>query len=521
MRFILLPYLLIFSFLSDAKVTIPLEDKIAFLFDIKPNESAEIDALKNIEKYCEYLRKYDNLSPKARVKKVFSDIKKKYLRTYYLHSFFPDLFQQKTYNCVTGTALIAIIFEELDIPISIVKVPNHVYLIAYPKSLKIGVESTKSKGGIYQWNDYSKKLAVGYLLLIGKTSENEIQLQGVDYILKKYFYVKKNLTFENLIGIHYFNYALFKSRINSNSDALKYAKLAYELDESEQTYYITAGILTDLIAELTDDAVEIIDHLTYYYQLENTKSRQEDIESHFEFCINNALQKRDDTLYINKSILFVKRNIFDNKKKNKFLSYIELERAEWLTDQGKTKSAYEHAMIGYELDNSNKRYEKLIAYLITNELFYDNFEIDDFDSILGAKLKQFPFLEDSYRFQSLQVWLYSYAIGELFYNDEEEQGLKYFEKIEDYSENSEFIDDNLTASALSYAYGEMAAFYFRDQRTELAIKWINKAVRLNPNSKSLQRKQAYIIANKDYYKNNSYKKIQELIDIFEDIEDDD
>jgi hypothetical protein len=66
----------------------------------------------------------------------------KYLKYYKLDSFFPDIFSTKTYNCVNGTALFAIIFDEINIPYHILEVPNHVYLIAYPSTLKIGVEST-------------------------------------------------------------------------------------------------------------------------------------------------------------------------------------------------------------------------------------------------------------------------------------------------------------------------------------------------------------------------------------------
>ena len=411
MRSIFTILILSISWLGLSNDTLSLEEKINLLYEVNPNEQLEERAVKIVQEYCHYLKKFDRLAPKSRVKKVFSDIKKKHLYSYRLDTFFPDLFGRKTYNCVTGTALIAIIFDELSIPYSIVKVPNHVYLVAYPKTLKIGVESTNRKYGIYQWNDYSKRLAVNYLLTIEKVTEEDIRQNGVDLIIERYFYVESDLTFKNLIGIHFFNRALHFNKNNSNERALKYAHLANTYDKNDQSYFLKAGILTDLISETEHDDITNINYLTQYYNIENKPTRKDQIKSLFEYGIYSAFHKRDDIAFIDQSVELVNANIKDEASRNLFLSYIELERTEWLIDQAKYSKAHKSVIKGYQLDSTNKRFEKLIPFLIVNKLYDIEPDILEIDSIVEAKENEFPFLKNSYRFSKFcdaVIHLYSW-----------------------------------------------------------------------------------------------------------------
>ena len=104
---------------------------------------------------------------------------------------------------------------------------------------------------------------------------------------------------------------------------------------------------------------------------------------------------------------------------------------------------------------------------------------------------------------------YTYILGELFYDDDEKLGLIYLEKIEPFAQNEEYLEDENLTRPLALAYGQVAAYYFREREIESAIKWINKALELDPNSSSLKRKQEYIKNNADYYKNSPPREFKQ------------
>jgi len=523
MRFIFIFLFLFFTsaFPVKAADVLSLEEKIELLFDIKSNDYGKKKAVETIRNYCVYLKKYDKQSEKVRVKKVFADIKKKHLTNYRYLVFFPDLFISGVYNCVTGTALIAIIFDELKIPYSIVKVPSHVYLIAYPNSHKIGVESTKNKDGVFQWNDYSKRMAVNYLLRIEKISESDIRQNSIDVILDRHFYVSSELTFKNLIGIHYINRALELNTISVNKKALKFIEKALKFDKSEQTKLIYSSILVDLLSETESDQVEIVDYLTKYYNIENKRPQRDKVEGSFEYCIYQAFKERDDTAFINRSIAFINKNLDFEKDRDLFISSVELERSEWLMQQGQSTAAYKSALKGYQLNNTNKRFEKLISYFIADKIYDEEPDESDLDSIFDSKIMEFPFLSESFIFQSFRVICFSYLISDAFFLDDEELGKSYLKKIQPIIDQKKYTDEKDVSSALSYTYGNIASFYFREIEIEQANYWINKALELNPDSKLLNRKKAYIDNHAEYYKGYSSSKLQNILEEFEDIEDED
>lgn len=143
MKALTLLLLLFLGQITFAKSAMPLDQKVKYLFGVVSNEIVEKRALLEISEFCNSLKKFNNLSPKLKLRRIFSQTKKTFLYDYKRYAFFPDIFTERTFNCVTGTALFAIIFDELDIPYNIVKMPNHAYLIAYPNQYDIGIESTR------------------------------------------------------------------------------------------------------------------------------------------------------------------------------------------------------------------------------------------------------------------------------------------------------------------------------------------------------------------------------------------
>src|SRR6218665_2366950 len=104
----------------------------------KSKTSDKAAALKRIEECVAYLKK--ETAGKNDIKKVkftYDYVHKQFLKIYKEKNGFMDLFESGEYNCLSASALYAIIFSKISIPYQIRETPTHVYLIAYPDSEKI------------------------------------------------------------------------------------------------------------------------------------------------------------------------------------------------------------------------------------------------------------------------------------------------------------------------------------------------------------------------------------------------
>lgn len=104
---------------------------------------------------------------------------------------FTELNKNGNYNCVTATALYGLLLNDLGIPFSIKETPEHVYLIAYPKSDAILIESTDPLKGYRVFNDNYKALIVQNLKENKIISESEFKTGNVNNLFDKYFFPRE------------------------------------------------------------------------------------------------------------------------------------------------------------------------------------------------------------------------------------------------------------------------------------------------------------------------------------------
>lgn len=84
---------------------------------------------------------------KAFLGHVFSKTHSKFLKQYKEYATFNELFSNGTYNCLTGTALYALMLEELGFPYTIIETNYHIFLLAETSEGKILFEATDPLNG--------------------------------------------------------------------------------------------------------------------------------------------------------------------------------------------------------------------------------------------------------------------------------------------------------------------------------------------------------------------------------------
>ncbi len=470
-----------------------LQEKVAILFEVAPNKVLQEKLTIELENYCKELSKYDKFSEKKRVKKIFIETKKRFLKDYSLYSFFPDLSETGYYNCVTGSALFAIIFEELAIPYAVVEIPQHVYIVAYPNDLRIGVESTNLKDGIYQWSEYSKIRAVSYLIAIGKVTEDEVKVRGADEIINHFYYSYNELTFDDLIGIHFFNRALYHNKSKANVEALEAAQSARDFYPNDRNTYLLGGLLQESIANSDFEDVIIVDYITQYYELTQKKSERDRMESVFKYVLQEALFTRRDFEFVQLSMTLIDHNLTDQTDKNLFLSNLELLYANWYLTQNDPKNALIKVKSGYSHNPKNFQFHDLLSSLLINKTINEEPSEESFKDSLALFETNYPFLKEDNNFNKFAILYYTYGISDAFFDDNKITGDRLLEQLNLFLKRTEVMDDQELIVEIAEMYGDVGAYYYREKKYAESIEWIEKGLGLDKKNESLIEKRDYIL----------------------------
>jgi hypothetical protein len=118
---------------------------------------------------------------------------------------FSSVFKTREYHCVSSSMLYALIFNALEIPYEIRLVPNHVYLVAYPKTQFITVETTDPLHGAIVFDAVFKARFVEYLRDAKLVSKEEFYSKSTDALFEEYFNRTDTITIEALASIQYRN----------------------------------------------------------------------------------------------------------------------------------------------------------------------------------------------------------------------------------------------------------------------------------------------------------------------------
>ncbi len=130
----------------------------------------------------------------------------KYLLKYQFIIDFPELVASGTFNCVTGTALYALVLQKLGIEFQVYERPNHVYLTAGTEATII--ESTDPKKGVFMPSDRLQKAIARSLIASDLASEQEIAEKSASSLFLNVYLKDEKITLRQLAGLHYKNDAL-------------------------------------------------------------------------------------------------------------------------------------------------------------------------------------------------------------------------------------------------------------------------------------------------------------------------
>ena len=423
-----------------------------------------------------------NRRERKRIKKIYGEVHEKFFRKYKDVAFFPELVKEGVYNCVTATALYAEIFDRLNIPFEVKEAPAHVYLIAYPNSLKIYLETTvPGRYGFFSISENQRRRAVDELIELKLLTSEEVREKGYSQVYQDYFFGTKVLDKEDLIGMHFFNSALFNYEKEEYKTALEQINKSLKFYESEVSLPLKKELLGLTLEEMDFDNPQEVDHL--FKVFEGMKFQKDYVADELKSYLHKIIiHDHNDLDFIEEAATKfsgLSDSIAANVSKEFFYSYI----AEEHIDRRNFKEAIRTADTLLTLNADNKLAKDILISAVPARAYYISNENDALE-LLETYIEQYPFLLEDKTSVSLKALL----LMKLAYNNYEKRNENaaenYLNSLEQQVEEYSGLVQ-IDPQARKALYLTAGRYYYGQKRYREALTRFQKGLSYNPTDPEL------------------------------------
>lgn len=460
-----------------------------FMVHYTPSETISVDAAhKQInDAVSVLLKETESMSETKKVKKIYEYIHQRFFKVYQHDNSFPDVFKNGEYNCVSASAVYAIVLQRMKIPFQIMEAPQHVYLFAYPQSHRILIESTSPKNGYLSFDEAYVQRFINHMAENKLISATEIQSYSARQLFEKYYFNKNGISLHQLAAVQYINYAAYHIRDADYEKALVEAKKGYFLDTCERNNYVLLQLLRQVTANRNySDAADLVDFkiLCRYNQVNAREISKEAITDEFRRLTYTQLIKKSDPQMYRDSYEKIDPELKDSSLKAEvaFIFHYELARVGFLNNKNR-KEIFGHLKAAYDLNPKHSDLQGLIKGLLSRELDQSNNpadmmkEIEDFNN-------QFSFLETDETFHRVRSNCYLESAYQQFALNNAANGetdLKKFEALCKANPNVEPSD-----RFVEKAYSTAATYYFKKGNKTKTKEVLKRGLNYAPNNFGLK-----------------------------------
>jgi hypothetical protein len=174
------------------------------------------------------LRKAETENICRKEKQIQDIVKQLFLKQYKENQFFPSIFENGNYNCVSKSILLGMVYNKLNIPYKIMVSPQHVYIQVCDKNKsKKGIGADENNGILPPVTDKFKKQFIKNLKDLKIVHDKEMTEEYDDVIFESFFTRAKEAQFSCLPGLQYYNRAVLLLQSDNFKEAYEYAQKAY------------------------------------------------------------------------------------------------------------------------------------------------------------------------------------------------------------------------------------------------------------------------------------------------------
>ncbi len=418
-----------------------------------------------------------------RINGLLNKIHSSFLGSYNRNSFFPDIKNNGTYNCVTATALYAYIFDQLEVPYEVISNPEHVYLTIYPDTYDIYIESTVSGENALPIPNTTKiKEVVDDMISLKIVEKEAVDKQGYEAFYKDYFFKTTKISKEALIGMQYYNKGVQEMLKFNNDAGLKSFKKSKQFYSSPlMDTYLKIFTLEKLLlcSFKTDEDIQVVIDAINSGELE-TKDPSRIIDILYEVTQNNPTRFVEEQL---KNFEKVEDSHIQLNIKVFLLSYLA-ENEQKKQNEGK---AIEFSKRLLHLDKNNPVAKTVISFYIYKKA-YESPKNEETYLTFMSQCKKYPFLKTIEPYPLLITDMLSIISYDYYNKKNEQKGEQYQLLLEEFLDSYVPLGtiNNTKISNLYYKAGNY--YYYHKEDYKKALLLYTKGLEFTPEDSDLKEK---------------------------------
>jgi len=440
-----------------------------------------VAAFKN-EKFAKY-------NDKKKVKKIYNSVHAAMLDKYVIKANFSQLFTAKEYQCVTSTMLFALVFNELNIPYEIEFQPNHVFLIAYPSTSKIMVQTTNPLKGVFVYDNTFKNNYINYLRENKLISKDEFDNKSLDDLFTEYYLKTKVGDLKQLAGSQYFNLGLDFLTQNKVKQALNNFTKAYYLDASLQNKFLMTASLGLMIDKTNATDPDYYKYLGLFTRTSSKDVKKDIFISLFYDMTQRQLNFEGNVDMYKRSYQYLMDKVKDSTLKSEFSFIYNFEMGRKMINNMHYNESLSFLENAYKIKPDNIDIQNMLVATIVSlnsKSFYDENRLNILNDTLDNFVKSHINLKDNDKIINLMYMVKLGLMSNYYYKGEIQKAEHFQNEFESLcNENSNKVVYE-SYSNIEKSYSAAAAYYFKKGKYGKARELLNKGLVYIPDSYQLK-----------------------------------
>ncbi len=425
-------------------------------------------------------------TPSKKIELIHKKVHQAFLTKYELKNQFYDLAKTGMYNCVSGTALFALVLEKLNIPYVIKEYPTHVNLIAYPDDHKLLIETTDPSKGYFKISDPLMAKYVQYLLKSKQISQSEFDSKKTEDLFNDHFFSQAgNLKLKQLIGIQFMNNCIYLIEDKKPRESYVNMQKAYWLHPSPKNSFMLKESLTRVISDGNYADTTVLQGLfTYVKSFQNIFSETDKNEILGEFNRITEVQLIQQSNFDKYKLTFNKLSqLLDSSDlQDRLHSFYCFELNKTILNAGVSRPIdLECLQKSYNKSPNNADLRSLILFACSKYCSRSSKAIQVYD-ITKTYAAKFPFLNENPDFIMIKAASLLEMIYFSFNKGEGKKGDIYVAEANQLLSGNSVKIDEIT---IEKAYVSAVAFYFKNNNLTRAKQLLNQALVLAPENETL------------------------------------
>ncbi len=425
--------------------------------------------------------KFKSSNEKKKIKLLFQSVHDAYFKKYELKTEFGEIFSNGNFNCVTASALYAILLKDMGIPFVVKETPVHVYLVAYPSIQGIRIEATDPVTGYYSYDQRSKASFVEYLQKNKIISEDEAQNTSPEDIFNSHFYPDNDIYLRELLGLQYLNQGSYKLMDKNLKEGYDEFEKAYLFYPSEKIRFLMLTTLTEMLNDQYYTEPVYINYLAKLTRFKNYGIKTENIRNEFIRITNYHLINRSNLEYYDSTYRYLSEKITDIECKKEIDFVYYFERGRFLILRGKPRDAHECFANAYKVKPENS--DAQAAFVQSLAAVLENTEPLQAVRTVENYYGKYRDLHTNALFRKLLLHAYLMGAYQSFSTDQAVKGDAYLVKFESICEADSSIE--VLQDAVGEAYTSASVCYFKKGNTSKAKNLITRGLKYAPGNYQL------------------------------------